>query len=94
MTTSSPNLISLSDAYVTSKKIIQEAAVDNIIENNSVNEKIIYKIMKISLENSGVLKPGQEIVLPLWVRAPDKKGPAQIDILFYYENFLGNSIPK
>lgn len=44
MTTSSPNLISLDNSYVASEKIIQDQVIDSLMEIDSFNEKIIYKV--------------------------------------------------
>lgn len=40
------------------------------------------------------LEPGRLRAFNLWLRAPDYKGPAVIDLLIYYENVVSNCVPR
>ncbi|CAL9696434.1 unnamed protein product [Knipowitschia caucasica] len=42
-------------------------------------------VITIPIEG-GMLRPGQSMQLPLWLRGPDKEGVHEINFLFYYES--------
>ncbi|XP_020783321.2 trafficking protein particle complex subunit 8 isoform X2 [Boleophthalmus pectinirostris] len=42
-------------------------------------------VISIPIEG-GVLRPGESMQLPLWLRGPDKEGVHEINFLFYYES--------
>ncbi|XP_012252846.2 trafficking protein particle complex subunit 8 isoform X2 [Athalia rosae] len=62
----------------------------------SDNAKATGLVTKIHLPPStnGNLNVGETYKMPLWVRAPHKKGSHQLDLLFYYENARPKSTPK
>ncbi|KAL0279427.1 UNVERIFIED_CONTAM: hypothetical protein PYX00_000989 [Menopon gallinae] len=96
LVTSSSQLFSISSKCVVSDKIIVEQPPDGGPEYGEIfKEKVrTYKIMQILLSSNGILNAGEEISLPLWIRAPDQEGVTRIKMLFYYENGLDNSTPK
>jgi hypothetical protein len=56
----------------------------------------VHQVTQISLPDHMValLSPGQTHTVPMWLRAPDTKGTANIEMLFYYENVDSNSNPR
>ncbi|XP_011314468.1 trafficking protein particle complex subunit 8 [Fopius arisanus] len=57
------------------------------------NEKSVTRIALPST-SEGVMGINEEFSVPLWVRAPHEKGNHRLDLLFYYENQDGKSIPR
>lgn len=55
-----------------------------------------HQVTQISFPNNmtAQLSPGQTHTVPMWLRAPDTKGTKNLEMLFYYENANGNSIPR
>ncbi|XP_015112086.1 trafficking protein particle complex subunit 8 [Diachasma alloeum] len=58
-----------------------------------VNEKPVTKIVLPS-SSGGVIGINQEFTVPLWIRAPHKKGNHRLDLLFYYENEDVKGVPR
>lgn len=42
----------------------------------------------------GILELGQYHNISIWIKAPDKLGPAEVDLLIYYENLKIVTVPR
>lgn len=93
MATSVPHLISFSEFHKNSDLQQYEAVYEADIP--AVRDKLARKnhITSVPLPN-GVLESEHSTTIYLWLKAPDAKGPAVIDLLIYYENIDSKSIPK
>lgn len=65
------------------------------IESAAVKEKLARKnhVIPIVLPDNQ-LQSYKSTCFNLWLKAPNKKGPAVIDLLIYYENIDSGSVPK
>lgn len=68
------------------------------LENSldGVNVKSGNPVTRIVLpsSSSGVIDIDQSLTVPLWIRAPPKKGNHRLDLLFYYQNSIVNNEKK
>lgn len=64
-------------------------------DSPQVKEKLARKnhISTIPLAG-GQLESSQTISFHIWIKAPQVKGPASIDLLTYYENIDSKSVPR
>ncbi|CAH0562044.1 unnamed protein product [Brassicogethes aeneus] len=86
MATSSPNLLSSCEF-----KSAQYYPGERVMSKEKWARK--NHITSVPLAE-GKLEPDQNVSIHLWVKAPNVKGPAPIDLLLYYENMHPNAIPK
>lgn len=88
--TSVPDLLSTCEFDGSAKP-----SMPNNFENAAVKERWTRRqhVTEIPLPH-GQLEPGKCHSVNLWLRAPDQKGAATIDLLLYYENVDSKSIPR
>lgn len=91
LATSVPHLVS----YVEFRQPAKTAVDLSDITTPATREKMARKnhVTSVPLAEN-VLQPGQTATVNVWVKAPNCKGPAAIDLLFYYENVDKQSIPR
>lgn len=66
----------------------QPAATNNVKASGLVTK------IHLPPSTNGILNVGETYKMPLWVRAPHRKGNHRLDLLFYYENSNAKSIPR
>ncbi|CAG9855344.1 unnamed protein product [Phyllotreta striolata] len=77
------------------KQETNETVNMNDLSMPNVRDKVLRKNHLTSVPLNGkVLEPGQTVPIHIWVKAPNSKGPASIDLLIYYENVVKTAIPR
>ncbi|CAG5099865.1 Similar to TRAPPC8: Trafficking protein particle complex subunit 8 (Homo sapiens) [Cotesia congregata] len=66
-----------------------ERGLDSNISNNLVKNNCVTRIV-----SEKEIFVGESLKVPLWIRAPAEKGSHRLDLLFYYENPRGKSVPR
>lgn len=87
MASSSPHLFSTT---------FPETETDDANFENSKTKENRKHLIPFALPSqfNGKLEPGQSYTMNLWFRAPSTQGSSVVDLLFYYENFNSELIPK
>lgn len=87
----------LTNIYVssTNSKLfsLEKHLVNSNNDNVGKNGDLVTKI-RLPPSTNSVLNTGETYKMPLWVRAPHKKGNHRLDLLFYYENLIPKTTPR